>query len=488
MPSLFLNFPDAPADAEIFLAGNGVTYIYSSGNNSWTVNTSTASGVDNPTDRDNVIVKLNRVGGVVNTLVPAVGFTHDDNGTLQVKGDDTNHIIDIADSTATILNYFNKSGMLNIAGKSYYQASAPSVSGADYTGCLWVDSDNAELFHWSGSAWVAVGSGVTLSGTQTVSGAKTFSTDIALSGSAAIIGSGVSQPVILKPTTAGSVATTSFTVTTTTATFAPAVAVAFSAINTATVSTVLVDMTTAQTVAGIKTFSDQVKITDSIMFNGGTTGVDFNITSNSSTSNVDTANIVIRSNANASTRYIKLNEKSNTTNGVTINPKNPDGVGRLYVAGNVYVAGNLELSGTVTAAAGFATVSKSMGSLKAMTPATDTDNIVPTTIGYLTFSQVVGSPGNENDGYIRVYNSGTSTIKFYASRQQSKFSGEYAHSERKLTLPAGQYLQIGSLVSTYFETVDPTGQDNVLYANSTVGFNLEGSETRSVGFTFTLAP
>jgi hypothetical protein len=487
MPALFLNFPDAPADTELFLGGNGVTYVYSLANNSWTVNTSVASGVDNSTDRDNVIVKLNRVGGVVNALVPAIGFTHDDNGTLQVKGDDTNHIVDIADSASTILNYFNKSGMLNIAGKSYYQASAPSVSGADYTGCLWIDSDNAELFHWSGSAWVAVGSGVTLSGTQTISGLKTFSADVALSSTAAIIGSGVSKSIILKPTTTGSTATTSFTLTTAAATFAPAVVVAFSLIDTATVSTVLVDMTTNQTVAGIKTFSDQVRITDSIMFNGGTTGTDFNITSNSSTSNVDTANIVIRSNANASTRYIKLNEKANTTNGVTINPKNPDGVGRMYVAGNVYVGGNIELSGTVTAAAGFATVSKSMGSLRAMTPASGTANIVPTTIGALTFSQVIGSPGNENDGYIRVLNSSTATVKFYVSRQQTKFSGDYAHSERKITLPAGQYLQIGPQVAYYFETVDPTGQENVMYANSTVGFDLEGSETRSIGFTFTLA-
>jgi hypothetical protein len=487
MPALFLNFPDAPVDSELFLAGNGVTYIYSLANNSWTVNTSTASGVDNSTDRDNVIVKLNRVGGAVNSLVPAIGFTHDDNGTLQVKGDDTHHIVDIADSSAAILNYFNKSGMLNIAGKSYYQASAPSVSGADYTGCLWIDSDNAELFHWSGSAWVAVGNGVSLTGTQTISGAKTFSTDLALSSTAALIGSGVSKSIILKPTTTLSVATTSFTLTTTSATFAPAVAVAFSAINTATVSTVLVDMTTNQTVAGVKTFSDQVKITDSIMFNGGTAGTDFNITSNSSTSNVDTANIVIRSNANASTRYIKLNEKANTTNGVTINPKNPDGVGRMYVAGNVYVGGNIELSGTVTAAAGFATVSKSVGSLMAQTPSTGSANRVPTPIGHLTFTQVVGTPGNENDGYIRAFNSGTAAVKFYIARQQCLITGEYCFSERKVTLPAGQYLQIGPTVAYYFETVDPTGQENLLYANSVSSFNLEGSETRSIGFTFTLA-
>jgi hypothetical protein len=246
-------------------------------------------------------------------------------------------------------------------------------------------------------------------------------------------------------------------------------------------------MTTAQTIAGVKTFSNQVKITDSIMFNGGTTGVDFNITSNSSTSNVDTANIVIRSNANASTRYIKLNEKANTTNGVTINPKNPDGVGRMYVAGNVYVGGNIELSGTVTAAAGFATVSKSMGSLMAQTPSTGSANRIPTPIGYLTFTQVVGTPGNENDGYIRVFNSGTAAVKFYVARQQCLLSGTYCFSERKVTLPAGQYLQIGPTVAYYFETVDPTGQENLLYANSIATFNLEGSETRSIGFTFTLA-
>ena len=458
MPALFLNFPNAPSDNYIYTAGNGVNYTYSLANNSWTVNTSVASGVDNSTDRDNVIVKLDRVGSVVNALVPAIGFTHNNNGTLRVKGDNTNNIFEVANASDDTLNYFNKSGILNIAGKAYYQESAPSVTGSDYTGCLWIKSTTGELCYRSGSAWVTVGAGVTISGTQTISGVKTFSADIALSSTAAIIGSGASKSIILKPTTSGSTATTSFTLTTTTATFEPAVAVAFSAINTATVSTVLVDMTTNQTVAGIKTFVDQVKINDSIMFTGGTT---FNITGNSSTSNVDTPNIVIRSNANASTRYIKLHERTNGTDGVTINPKNPTGSGRVNVAGDLYVGGNISLSGTVTAAAGFATVSKSMGSLKTANPATDTNNIVPTQIGPLTFGLTVGTSGHLNDGYIRVKNESTAPVKFYVSRQQSLASGDYAHSERKITLPAGQYLRIGPQLAYSFETSPSTGQETL---------------------------
>jgi hypothetical protein len=489
MPTI--NFPPTTTNGQTYTLANGVTYVYSANNNSWTVNTSVASGVNNTVDRDNVIVKLNRVGDEVNALVPAIGFTHDDNGTLQVKGNNTNHIIDIADSSGTILNYFNKSGMLNIAGKAYYQASAPSVSGAagaDYTGCMWIDSDNAELFHWSGSAWVAVGSGVTLSGPQTITGVKTFNADVALSGAAAICGSGESKSIILKPTSSGSIATESFKLTTLKATFAPAVVVAFSAIDTATVSTVLVDKTTNQTVAGIKTFSNQVKINDSIMFNGGA-GSNFYITSNSSTSDADdTSNIVIRSNASSLTRYIKLNEKTNTTDGVTINPKNPAGYGRLYVAGSMYVGGNIELSGTVTAAAGFATVSKSMGSLMAKTPTDGNANRVPTPIGPLKFEIWPNTTGNENQGYIRVKNDSTAPVKFYIARQQSLVSGDYIFSERKVTLPAQQYLRIGPSTAFFFEeTVNTTGQESILYANSIGAFNLEGSEQRSIGFTFTLA-
>lgn len=482
-----INFTNDPLDGATYTGGNGVNYTYSLANNSWTVNTSVASGVDNPTDRDNVIVKLNRVGGEVNALVPAIGFTHDDNGTLRVNGNDTNNIFEVANSTNDTLNYFNKSGILNIAGKAYYQLSAPSVSGEDFTGCMWIKSNTAELCHWSGSAWVSVGAGVSISGNQTITGVKTFSADIALSGSAAIIGSGESKSIILKPTASGSTATTSFTLTTLAATFPPQVVVAFSAIDTTTVSTVLVDMTTDQTVSGIKTFSNQVRINNSIMFTGGTTSANFNITGNSSTSNVDTPNIVIRSNANASTRYIKLHEKTNTTEGVTINPKNPSGVGRMSVTGDLYVGGNISLSGTVTAAAGFATVSKSMGSLKAHTAAPQTANIVPTTIGPLKFEIYPGISGQENTGYIRVKNDSTASVKFYVSRQQTKYSGDYAHSERKITLPAGQYLRIGPITAYSFEEAIPTGQENILYSNSTVGFDLEGLETRSIGFTFTLA-
>ena len=479
-----INFPNTFQDGATYTAGNGVNYTYSLANNSWTVNTSVASGVDNPTDRDNVIVKLNRVGDEVNALVPAIGFTHNENGTLRVKGNDTNNIFEVANSTDTLLNYFNKSGILNIAGKAYYQESAPSVTGADFTGCMWIKPTTAELCHWNGSAWVSVGAGVSISGIQTITGAKTFSADIALSGSAAIIGSGQSKSIILKPTSSGSTADTSFTLTTLTATFAPDVVVAFSKINTTTVSTVLVDMTTDQTVSGIKTFSSQVKINDSIMFTGGTT---FNITGNSSTGDAATPNIVIRSNANATTRYIKLHEKASTIDGVTINPKNPTGSGRVNVAGDLYVGGNISLSGTVTAAAGFATVSKSMGSLKSGNPAIGTANIVPTTIGPLKFEIVPGLSGHENDGYIRVKNDSTTSVKFYVSRQQTRLSGLYAHSERKITLPAGQYLRIGPQLAYSFETTIATGQENIMYANSTVGFNLEDGEERSIGFTFTLA-
>jgi len=482
-----LNFPDAPTDGLPFTGTNGITYIYSLSNNAWTVNTTVATGVDNVTDRDNVMVKLNRVGGVVNTLVPALGFTHNDQGTVKIKGDDTSHIIDVSDSAGTILNYFNRVGMLNIAGKSYYSALEPSVSGSDYTGCLWINSTTSELFYWNSTAWVAVGAGVSLSGVQTISGAKTFSADVALSSAASIIGSGASKAITLKPTTVGSVATTSFTLTTTDATFAPAVAVAFSAINTATVSTVLVDMTTAQAISGIKTFNDAVQINDSILYTGATS-TNFNISSNNNTGDTATANIVLRSNANANSRYIKLNEKASTTNGVTIRPKDPAGLGRVYIDGNVYIAGTLDLSGALTASAGFAAVSKTVGSLKAASGSVAENNRIPTPIGSLTFSQNVGLPGVENTGYIRVLNTGSSTASFYVTRQQLLLTGFPAFSERKITLPSGQYFRVGVDVGHYFETVSPTtGQENLLYGNSATAFDLEGTENRSLVITFSLA-
>jgi hypothetical protein len=482
-----LNFPDDPTDGQPFTGTNGITYIYSLSNNAWTVNTTVATGVDNVTDRDDVMVKLNRVGGVINTLVPALGFTHNDQGTVKIKGDDTSHILDIANSAGTILNYFNRVGILNIAGKSYYSALEPSVSGSDYTGCLWINSTTTELFHWSGTAWVAVGSGVSLGGVQTVAGAKTFSSDVALSSAASIIGSGSSKAINLKPTTSGSVATTSFTLTTTDATFAPAVSVAFSAINTATVSTVLVDMTTAQVVNGIKTFNDVVQIGDSILYTGATS-TNFNISSNSGTGDTSTANIVLRSNANANSRYIKLNEKASTTNGVTIRPKDPAGLGRVYIDGNVYIAGTLDLSGALTASAGFAAVSKTVGSLKAASGTVSDSNRIPSPIGSLTFSQSVGTPGNENAGYIRVFNTGSASASFYVTRHQLMLTGFPAFSERKITLPAGQYFRVGVSTGHYFETVSPTtGQENLLYGNSATAFDLLGTESQSLVITFSLA-
>jgi len=246
-------------------------------------------------------------------------------------------------------------------------------------------------------------------------------------------------------------------------------------------------MTTAQAISGIKTFNDAVQINDSILYTGATS-TNFNISSNNNTGDTATANIVLRSNANANSRYIKLNEKASTTNGVTIRPKDPAGLGRVYIDGNVYIAGTLDLSGALTASAGFAAVSKTVGSLKAASGSVAENNRIPTPIGSLTFSQNVGLPGVENTGYIRVLNTGSSTASFYVTRQQLLLTGFPAFSERKITLPSGQYFRVGVDVGHYFETVSPTtGQENLLYGNSATAFDLEGTENRSLVITFSLA-
>ena len=115
-------------------------------------------------------------------------------------------------------------------------------------------------------------------------------------------------------------------------------------------------------------------------------------------------------------------------------------------------------------------------------------NQIPSPIGTLTFTQTVGTGGNENTGYIRVLNTGSASASFYVTRQQTMLSGLPAFSERKITLPAGQYFRVGVSVGHYFEIVSPTtGQENLLYGNSATAFDLQGTENRSLVITFSLA-
>ena len=502
MPAL--NFPgddesNYPVNDQIY-TNNGVSWKFSTANNSWTVITTADPGVDNgDATLGDTMVKLIRVGAQ-NLLTPAVNFKHDlTTGTLSIKGITTNTLFNLINSAGTTVNSFNKSGVLTGPSIIYRQSSAPSLT-ADHTGVLWVDTDTSELAVYNGSTWDVIGTGVTLTTAQTISGSKTFSSSVLLSGgSTAIAGSGASKSIVLSPTNSGSTAAAALTLTSTTSTFAAGNVVNFNAIH-ANVSGVLVDMTGAQTIAGAKTFSDISTFNNQINFNGAS-NLSTLYADSLSSGNDTGSTLVLRSNLSANSRYIQITRgvsspaDTNSTNGIILNPTNHNGFGRLYVSGNAHIEGTLTVSGTISGTTSSRTVSKGM--IAAVTGGGGVVSTAPPALGTLTFA-VTENFANRNLSEISVINtSTTSSVAFYYRHEQARANvadKAYAYVERYVVLSPNNgscILLPGKDVGTtpFSADIQTTGgiTTNTLLAFSATGFDLSGAESCPVLVTITLA-
>lgn len=397
-----INFPNSPADGASHT--DGVTqWQYSASNHAWTVTNSSPVSLDNGTNHDTVMVRLIRSGGQ-NLLDPAVGLTYNETAkTLGIKGNvsQTDNFLEIKNSAGTVLNSFNQRGVLTVAGRIYYTGTTPTPNASD-TGLLWYNTTNSNLYVWNGTTWVITSGGVDLVNNQTIAGAKTFSTNIFLSSTAAINGQGTSKSLVFKPTNSGSTVVTALTLTSADATFA--VPVEFSAIGT-TAKTVVATLADNQTLAGIKTFSDEViahTVSASTVTDGATSGNNLLLTANMATDG----------------RQIKLYQNANLTNGILIRAKNKDNIGGLSIEGNTAITGNLSVSGTFSAT-NVAAVTQTFGQIASNSGTQPWNvNINPEPIGTLTF--VSTTTGSHTSKGVTVTNSSTTqSAKFYVRRERS---------------------------------------------------------------------
>jgi len=358
------------------------------------------------------------------------------------------------------------------AGRIYYQSSQPTPNAAD-TGLLWHDTVTGILRIWDGNNWVVSGGGVTTAGNQDITGAKTFTNNIFLSSSAKLNGQGASKSIVIAPTNAGSTPVDCLTVATTAATFT--VPVELSAIGT-TAKTVLATIADTQTITGAKTFANGLKIT-------GTGSIR---TTDDTTANAASDNIIIQPNMSASGRSIKLFNNADTTdsNGITIRPKNAANYGSLNVNGSTNITGDLFVTGTVNTTVGLSAASVSIGSLKSSSgTAAQNTNTAPTPIGNLTFS--LGLSGNYTDHNITATNTSTTkSVSFYWRREQI-LAGVYTFVVRKITLgPSG--------IAVCPSITGSLGSGSVTAANVLVGgypttYLLNGATDAPIIMTFTLA-
>ena len=418
-----INFPNTPADNDTHTDG-AIQWRYSTANNSWTMITTGNTGIENATDYDNTIVGLNRVS-TQNLQVPAAGLSfHLENKTLKVKALTTQleNMLEFRTSTDTLINAFNQRGVLLNAGRIYYQPTQPTPNAAD-TGLLWHDTVSGVLYIWNSTTWVVTGGGVTTAGNQDITGAKTFTNNIFLSSTAKLNGQGVSKSVVIAPTNAGTTPVDCLTVATTAATFT--VPVELSAIGT-TAKTVLATIADTQTITGAKTFANGLKII-------GTGSIR---TTDDTTANAASDNIIIQPNMSGSGRSIKLwnNADAADNNGITIRPKNAANQGSLNINGSTNITGDLFVTGAVNTTVGLSAASVSIGSLKSSS-GTDPQNInyTPTPIGNLTFSSTP-SGDYQNHNITATNTSTTKSVSFYWRREQIN-SGSYTYVIRKITLP-----------------------------------------------------
>jgi hypothetical protein len=469
-----INFPNSPNNNEVHTDGT-IQWRFSTANNSWTMITTGNTGLENATDYDNTIVGLNRVS-TQNLQVPAIGLSfHLENKTLKVNALTTQlqNMLEFRTSTDTLINAFNQRGALLNAGRIYYQSSQPTPNAAD-TGLLWHDTVSGVLYIWDGNNWVVSGGGVTTVGNQDITGAKTFTNNIFLSSGAKLNGQGASKSIVIAPTNAGSTPVDCLTVATTAATFT--VPVELSAIGT-TAKTVLATIADTQTITGAKTFANGLKIT-------GTGSIR---TTDDTTANAASDNIIIQPNMSASGRSIKLFNNADTadSNGITIRPKNAANQGSLNINGSTNITGDLFVTGAVNTTIGLSAASVSIGSLKSQNgTAAQNIDFLPTPIGNLTFNLV--TDGTWTSHGINVTNTSTTKNTAFYWRREQILSGSYTYVIRKVVLPP---LGSGTCLASSGSIVNgsPAPTSNEVVSGLSTVVTLLNTTNAPCTMTFTLA-
>jgi hypothetical protein len=393
---------------------------------------------------------------------------------IKMLGSQSANLLEFRNNSDALITAVNARGVLTNAGRIYYQSSQPSVNASD-TGLLWCDNTNNVMHVWNGSAWDIAGGGVDLPSNQTISGAKTFSGNIFLSSSAKLNGQGTSKSVVLAPTNASSVTVDAVTAAFDGVTFG--VPVELSAIGT-TAKTVLVTMADAQTVSGLKTFSGGLKVS-------GSAGIR---TSDSTTANGSSDDLLLRTNVSASGRYIKVfnNADTATTNGITIRPKNTSNQGALNVDGSTNITGDLTVTGNISSATGLVAASVSCGVLKSENGSgAQNINTTPGDIGPLTFATV--TTGGYDTHSIRVTNSSlTQTVAFYWRREQI-LSGVYTFVIRKITMAPNTVAYCLATSGTLGSGTSSSGVTNSVVGGYATTISLAGQTDAPCVMTFTLA-
>lgn len=461
-----INFPNSPSDGATH--SDGVTqWEYSSANHAWTVTNSSPVSLENATDFDTTVVYLERSGSQ-NLLNPATGLKYNlTNKTLSITGNvsQTTNYLEIKNSGGTVLNSFNQRGVLTSAGRIYYTGTTPAPNASD-TGLLWYNTTDGNLYIWNGTTWTITSGGLDLTSNQTVSGAKTFSTNIFLSSTATLSGQGASKTLVFKPTNSGSTATTALTLSDTEATFA--VPVEFSELGT-TAKTVVVTTDTDQTISGTKTFGGIVYVDSSIACSSGTDGGE--------ASN----DLRLRCNMSADGRYIKIFNNANVINGIVIRAKNKDNLGGLSVEGNTSITGNLTVSGSFTTTS-LVAASTVYGQIRSNSGSSAWNvNVNPDSLGNLTFTSTTA--GSDASKGITVQNTSTTqTVKIYVRKERS--GAELAVSIHKITLPPSTSLFVPATSAPV-----TTGSVTVSYyggaENTTFNFGVANSPIR---YQFSIAP
>ena len=321
----------------------------------------TLSGtIDDGVNHDKELVFLTRPG-VQNVPTAAGNLKWLTGGNiLRLKGlaSQTQNRLELTtDSEGTLVNFFNARGVLNSAGRIFYGATEPTPNGAD-TGLLWWDTSASgqTLKIWNGSSFVALtvgaGSYVATTGDQTIAGVKTFSnnivsnagmtltnSDLSLVGTSVIKGSGANKTIVLQPTNGTSTAVTSLTVSQTAVTVAPTITLEATVLGPIITGQVGM-LAAAQTFTNVNTFSDRLIVAASTA--APTEGT---ISSTTNTGTTAGVGMILRTNLNANSRYVRIFPENDATNGITINPKGSNGTpGLLLLDGKTTCNDHLTLA------------------------------------------------------------------------------------------------------------------------------------------------
>jgi hypothetical protein len=452
-----INFPNSPLDGDTHTDGT-VQWQFSSSNKSWTVITTGDPGIDNGTDHDNVLVGLNRITvgpDSFNVQVPATGLTYDPSTKLlkiNANSSQANNLLELRSNTDVLFNGFNERGVLLEAGMVFFQDTTPSVNAAD-TGQLWFDTTigATSLKVWNGTSWVSSGGGVDISSNQVITGAKTFSNGIFLSSTAKISGSGVSKNIELAPTNGSGVAANAMTLSSTETEVLNTLE--FSSVGT-DAKTVVATLADAQTLAGAKTFTSNLRLNVS---GGG------KIFADTSTDSVAVSNdLFIQPNLSSSGRSIRLftNSSNLASTGISIRPKNGNNVGDLNIDGTTRVSGDLIVTGAIQTSGSLAAASVSIGSFKSENGAADQNlTTAPTSLSTLSFT-VTEDTSTWTNSTVNVTNNGSVAINFFYRREQWTGS-EYAFVVRKITLNGNSACSLGVTAGTYTQ-VTGTGSTAIV--------------------------